>query len=81
MTCASSRTPLRRQTIARRAPDPVPALLYGRLAVDRCRSGLGIDTALAVTLRPPPMLNAKAACRTSVTALNTDGRRWLETVL
>lgn len=66
--------------IARRAPDPVPALLLGRLAVDRRHSGLGIGTALAAhVLATAVELNAKAACRAVVvTALNTDARRWWE---
>lgn len=66
--------------IARRAPDPVPALLLGRLAVDRRHSGLGVGTALAAhVLATAVELNAKAACRAVVvTALNTDARRWWE---
>jgi GNAT superfamily N-acetyltransferase len=66
--------------VARRAPDPVPALLLGRLAVDRRHSGLGIGTALAAhVLATAVELNAKAACRAVVvTALNADVRRWWE---
>ncbi len=65
-------------TVARRAPDPVPALLLGRLAVDRRHSGLGIGTALAAhVLATAVELNAKAACRAVVvTALNANARRW-----
>jgi GNAT superfamily N-acetyltransferase len=64
--------------IARRAPDPVPALLLGRLAVDRRHNGLGIGTALAAhVLATAVELNAKAACRAVVvTALNADARHW-----
>ncbi len=67
-------------TVARRSPDPVPALLLGRLAVDRRHSGLGIGTALAAhVLATAVELNAKAACRAVVvTALNADTRRWWE---
>lgn len=67
-------------TVAGRAPDPVPALLLGRLAVDRRYSGLGIGTALAAhVLATAVELNAKAACRAVVvTALNADVRRWWE---
>jgi GNAT superfamily N-acetyltransferase len=67
-------------TIAQRAPDPVPALLLGRLAVDRRHSGLGVGTALAAhVLATAIELNAKAACRAVVvTALNADVRHWWE---
>ncbi len=67
-------------TIARHAPDPVPALLLGRLAVDSRYSGLGIGTVLAAhVLATAVELNAKAACRAVVvTALNADVRRWWE---
>ncbi len=67
-------------TIVRHAPDPVPALLLGRLAVDRRHSGLGIGTALAAhVLATAVELNAKAACRAVVvTALNAGVRRWWE---
>jgi GNAT superfamily N-acetyltransferase len=67
-------------TVARRAPDPVPALLLGRLAVDRRYSGLGVGTALAAhVLATAVELNAKAACRAvAVSALNSDVRRWWE---
>jgi GNAT superfamily N-acetyltransferase len=67
-------------TIAKQAPDPVPALLLGRLAVDRRHSGLGIGTALvAHVLATAIELNAKAACRAVVVAaLNAEARRWWE---
>lgn len=66
--------------VAHRAPDPVPALLLGRLAVDRRHSGLGVGTALAVhVLATAVELNAKAACRAVVvTALNAGARNWWE---
>jgi GNAT superfamily N-acetyltransferase len=68
------------EAIARGAPDPVPALLLGRLAVDRNRAGLGIGTALvAHVLATAVALNAKAACRAVVvTALRRDTRDWWE---
>ena len=67
-------------SVARRAPDPVPALLLGRLAVDRRHAGLGIGTALAAhVLATAVELNSKAACRAVVvTALNSEARRWWE---
>jgi GNAT superfamily N-acetyltransferase len=66
--------------VARHAPDPVPALLLGRLAVDQRYAGLGIGTALvARVLATAVELNAKAACRAVVvSALNGDVRRWWE---
>jgi GNAT superfamily N-acetyltransferase len=68
------------EPIAQRAPDPVPALLLGRLAVDQRHHGLGIGTALAAhVLATAVDLNAKAACRAVVvTALHTGARRWWE---
>jgi GNAT superfamily N-acetyltransferase len=66
--------------IAKRAPDPVPALLLGRLAVDRRYSGLGVGTALVVhALATAVELNAKAACRAIVVAaLHPRARAWWE---
>jgi GNAT superfamily N-acetyltransferase len=66
--------------IAKRAPDPVPALLLGRLAVDRRHSGLGVGTALvAHVLATAAELNTKAACRAVVvTALHAQARSWWE---
>ena len=66
--------------IAKHAPDPVPALLLGRLAVDHRSSGLGIGTALvAHVLATAVELNAKAACRAVVvTALHAEARSWWE---
>jgi GNAT superfamily N-acetyltransferase len=65
-------------TLAKGAPDPVPALLLGRLAVDRHHSNLGIGTALtAHVLATAVELNEKAACRAVVvTALNARAHTW-----
>jgi ribosomal protein S18 acetylase RimI-like enzyme len=62
------------------APDPVPALLLGRLAVDRRCANLGIGTTLtAHVLATAVELNEKAACRAVVvTALNSNARNWWE---
>ena len=62
------------------APDPIPALLFGRLAVDRGFAGLGVGTALvAHVLATAVELNAKAACRAVVvTALDARARTWWE---
>jgi GNAT superfamily N-acetyltransferase len=67
-------------SVARHAPDPVPALLLGRLAVDRGHTGLGLGTTLvAHVLATAVELNAIAACRAVVVnALRTDVRRWWE---
>jgi len=66
--------------MAKRAPDPVPALLLGRLAVDRRHAGNGVGTALvAHVLATAVDLNASAACRAVVvSALNSNARRWWE---
>jgi GNAT superfamily N-acetyltransferase len=66
--------------VAKRAPDPVPALLLGRLAVDSRRHGQGIGTALvAHVLATALELNAKAACRAVVvSALHAGARAWWE---
>jgi GNAT superfamily N-acetyltransferase len=66
--------------VAKHTPDPVPALLLGRLAVDRRYHGQGVGTALvAHVLATAEELNAKAACRAIVvSALHTDARRWWE---
>jgi ribosomal protein S18 acetylase RimI-like enzyme len=68
------------EAVAKGAPDPVPALLLGRLAVDRRHGNLGIGTALtAHVLATAVELNEKAACRAVVvTALNTSARGWWE---
>jgi GNAT superfamily N-acetyltransferase len=66
--------------IAKRAPNPVPALLLGRLAVDHRHTGLGVGTALvAHVLATAAELNTKAACRAIVvTALHARPRAWWE---
>jgi GNAT superfamily N-acetyltransferase len=68
------------ESLVKGAPDPVPALLLGRLAVDRRYSSLGIGTALAAhVLATAVELNEKAACRAVVvTALNRQARAWWE---
>jgi ribosomal protein S18 acetylase RimI-like enzyme len=62
------------------APDPVPALLLGRLAVDQRYASLGVGTALAAhVLATAVELNEKAACRAVVvTAINEHARAWWE---
>ncbi len=64
--------------MAKSAPDPVPALLVGRLAVDRTVAGLGVGTALvAHVLATAVELNKSAACRAVVvTALRPAAREW-----
>jgi ribosomal protein S18 acetylase RimI-like enzyme len=66
------------EILAKGAPDPVPALLLGRLAVDRRYANLGIGTALvAHVLATAVELNEKAACRAVVvTALNQNAQAW-----
>lgn len=66
--------------LAKGAPDPVPALFIGRLAVDRSCAGLGVGTALvAHALATAVELNATAACRAVVvTSLNPRARSWWE---
>jgi hypothetical protein len=66
--------------VAKQSPDPVPALLIGRLAVDRSVSGLGVGTALvAHVLATAVDLNQWAACRAVVvTALDESARSWWE---
>ncbi len=67
-------------SLSRHAPDPVPALLLGRLAVDRRHAGKGIGTALvAHVLASAVELNASAACRAVVvSALSSRARNWWE---
>jgi GNAT superfamily N-acetyltransferase len=67
-------------SVAKHTPDPVPALLLGRLAVDRRYHGQGVGTALvAHVLATAAELNTKAACRAVVvSALHADARRWWE---
>jgi GNAT superfamily N-acetyltransferase len=68
------------EMLAKGAPDPVPALLLGRLAVEHRYSRLGIGTALvAHVLATAVDLNKKAACRAVVvTALTDTARAWWE---
>lgn len=68
------------EALAKHSPDPVPALLIGRLAVDRSVSGLGIGTMfVAHVLANAVALNAQAACRAVVvTALDDAARSWWE---
>jgi GNAT superfamily N-acetyltransferase len=68
--------------IVKQAPDPVPALLLGRLAVDRRFVGLGVGTALtAHVLATAVELNEKAACRAVVvTAIHREARAWWERI-
>jgi GNAT superfamily N-acetyltransferase len=66
--------------LAKSAPDPVPALLLGRLAVDRRYASLGVGTALVMhVLATAVELNEKAACRAVVVAaLSKTARSWWE---
>jgi GNAT superfamily N-acetyltransferase len=66
--------------LAKQAPDPIPALLLGRMAVDRRYAGKGIGRALvAHVLMSAVELNASAACRAVVvSALNKRARSWWE---
>lgn len=68
------------EAVAKGAPDPVPALLLGRLAVDQRYAKLGIGTTLTVhVLATAVDLNERAACRAVVvTALNASARAWWE---
>ena len=67
-------------SVAKHTPDPIPALLLGRLAVDRRCHGRGVGTAMvAHVLATAEELNTKAACRAVVvSALHADARRWWE---
>lgn len=67
-------------SVAKHAPDPVPALLIGRLAVDRSHAGLGAGTALvAHVLATAVDLNDRAACRAVVvSALDDSAWSWWE---
>lgn len=66
--------------LVKSAPNPVPALLLGRLAVDQRHANLGVGSALAAhVLATAVELNEKAACRAViVTALNPKARQWWE---
>ncbi|HVA61467.1 MAG TPA: GNAT family N-acetyltransferase [Mycobacteriales bacterium] len=64
--------------LAKRAPDPIPALLIGRLAVDERHEGVGLGTELVKHILATAVeLNESAALRAVVlTALNDVARRW-----
>jgi GNAT superfamily N-acetyltransferase len=64
--------------VRKSAPDPVPALLIGRLAVDHNFTGLGVGTALLRhVLATAVELNLSAACKAVVvTALNDRAKNW-----
>jgi GNAT superfamily N-acetyltransferase len=66
--------------LAKQASDPIPALLLGRLAVDRRFAGAGIGTVLVThVLATAIEVNAKAACRAIVvTAISSTARTWWE---
>lgn len=66
--------------VAKQSPDPVPAVLIGRLAADRSVAGLGIGTALVMhVLSTAVALNEHAACRAVVvTAIDRSARTWWE---
>jgi GNAT superfamily N-acetyltransferase len=68
------------KVVAKGAPDPVPALLLARLAVDHRYSRVGIGSVLAGhVLATAVELNEKAACRAVVvTALTQSARAWWE---
>ena len=68
------------EVLAKQSPDPVPALLIGRLAVDRSVTGVGVGTALVVhVLVTAVALNETAACRAVVvTAIDRPARTWWE---
>ncbi len=64
------------ETLVKGAPDPVPALLLGRLAVDHRYSRLGIGTTLVAHVLATALdLNEKAACRAVVVTALTDKAR------
>ena len=66
------------EAVSRHAPDPIPALLIARLAVDQTVGGLGVGTALVGhILSTAAELNTKAACRAViVNALSPETRSW-----
>lgn len=68
------------RAVGRGAPDPVPALLVERVAVDRQYAGLGVGTALvAHALATAVDINAQVACRAVVVvALHHRARTWWE---
>lgn len=68
--------------LGRGSPDPAPALLLGRLAVDQRSAGLGIGTALVAHILATAIeVNAKSACKAIVVvALNANARTWWERI-
>lgn len=64
--------------LAKHSPDPVPALLCGRLGVDRHDAGLGIGTALVAHILATAVdMNQAAAMKAVVvTAINSEARDW-----
>jgi GNAT superfamily N-acetyltransferase len=68
------------EALAKGSPDPVPALLLGRLAVDHRYAGLGIGSTLAAhVLATAVELNERAACRAVVVSARTQrARTWWE---
>ena len=64
--------------LAKHSLDPVPALLCGRLGVDRQYAGLGVGTALiAHILATAVEMNQTAAMKTVVvTAISPEARHW-----
>lgn len=68
------------RSMTKHAPDPVPALLIGRLAVDQRAAGRGVGTALvAHVLATAVDLNERAACRAVVvSAIDAAARSWWE---
>lgn len=66
------------EALSKGAPDPIPALLIGRLAVDRSVARLGVGTALVShALATAVELNVSAACRAVVvTALTPAAAAW-----
>lgn len=66
------------EAMAKGASDPIPALLVGRLAVDRRHAGQGLGTALVAHLLATAVeLDEQAACRAViVAAVNEQARTW-----
>jgi GNAT superfamily N-acetyltransferase len=64
--------------LAKHSPDPVPALLCGRLGVDRQYAGLGVGTALAAHILAAAVeMNQTAAMKAVVvTAISPEARDW-----
>jgi GNAT superfamily N-acetyltransferase len=64
--------------LAKHSPDPVPALLCGRLGVDRNYAGLGIGAALVAHILATAVdMNRAAAMKAVVvTAISSEARAW-----